>query len=241
MLRQLAYLFTYRVDTGLSLTTKLYIPATIMLFLILAINPNHILLASIQLVAILAIELSILLYIGSLKNVASAIVFIAIFIVLGLITRTLSIILGYEPANLEDMVVSTIRVVEFFLAITIAFQWIKISEYSWFLKKMGLTNIATLVTITLTQLSPILVAYSEALTTIRLKYGGKVLQKAVKPLIIYSINYGRDVAEAVYMYGIPELNIQFSIKEIDVALMMVTTAVLVLLGIMPKIIVGLLL
>ncbi len=234
MLRELAYIFTYRADLKISLITKLYIPIALMLFLLLAINSKNILLTATQLITILILELSILMYIGSLKRIVSAIIFITIFISIGLVIRTLSIALSYEPTALEDMILSTLRVIEFFLAITIALQWIKVSEYRWIFKKLGLSNIATLLTLVLTQFSPILIAYSEALTTIRLKYGGKALQKVVKPLIIYSLNYGRDIAEAIYMYGISEPDIEVAIEKVDVMLIVVITIALIQLCIIPN-------
>lgn len=223
----------YRTGLRLSLVTKLYIPIAFMMFLILGINSKNTLLAAVQLAAILALELAILTYIGSLRRIAAAIALITIFIGVGLAVRVISMILGYEPVALEDMAVSTLRVVEFFLAVAIAFQWIRVSEYGWIFRRMGLKNVATLFVITLTQLSPILIAYSEALTTIRLKYGGRVLRKTVKPLVIYSFNYGRDVAEAVYMYGIPEPNIEMMIGRNDMVMMLGLTVVLAGLGILP--------
>lgn len=234
MLRDLAYIFIYRDGSGLSLIAKLCIPISIMLFLALAIRVGHIGVATLQILSIFIIEILILIYIGSLKRIASAIMLIAIFITAGLSIRLISAILGYEPVKLEDMVISTLRVAGFFIAMTIMFQWIKISEYQWIFKKLKLEGIAILLTVTLTQISAILIAYSEALTTIRLKYGGRALQKVVKPLIIYSINYGRDFAEAMYMYGIPEPHIDISMRGVDVMLSLGISIILIFLGTMLR-------
>jgi hypothetical protein len=234
MLRNLAYIFTYKVNSNISIATRLYIPLILMIFLIFAIDINYIQVAVIQVTAIFIIEFVIFMYIGGLKRIASALILIFIFIAMGLAIRFISIILGYEPTRLEEMAISTLRVIEFFFAITIAMQWIRISEYRWLFKKLRLESIAILFTVTLTQLSSILIAYSEALTTIRLKYGGRGLQKIVKPLVIYSISYGRDVAEAIYMYGVPEPKVNISIGKTDILLIAAISFTLIFLGIAPK-------
>jgi hypothetical protein len=234
MLRNLAYIFTYKVNSNISIATRLYIPLILMMFLIFAIDINYIQVAVIQVTAIFIIEFVIFMYIGGLKRIASALILIFIFIAMGLAIRFISIILGYEPTRLEEMAISTSRVIEFFFAITIAMQWIRISEYRWLFKKLRLESIAILFTVTLTQLSSILIAYSEALTTIRLKYGGRGLQKIVKPLVIYSISYGRDVAEAIYMYGVPEPKVNISIGKTDILLIAAISSTLIFLGIAPK-------
>jgi hypothetical protein len=234
MLRNLAYIFTYKVNPNISIATRLYIPLILMIFLIFAIDINYIQVAVMQVTAIFIIEFVIFMYIGGLKRIASALILIFIFIAMGLAIRFISIILGYEPTRLEEMAISTLRVIEFFFAITIAMQWIRISEYRWLFKKLRLESIAILFTVTLTQLSSILIAYSEALTTIRLKYGGRGLQKIVKPLVIYSISYGRDVAEAIYMYGVPEPKVNISIGKTDILLIAAISSTLIFLGIAPK-------
>jgi hypothetical protein len=234
MLRNLAYIFTYKVNPNISIATRLYIPLILMIFLIFAIDINYIQVAVMQVTAIFIIEFVIFMYIGGLKRIASALILIFIFIAMGLAIRFISIILGYEPTRLEEMAISTSRVIEFFFAITIAMQWIRISEYRWLFKKLRLESIAILFTVTLTQLSSILIAYSEALTTIRLKYGGRGLQKIVKPLVIYSISYGRDVAEAIYMYGVPEPKVNISIGKTDILLIAAISSTLIFLGIAPK-------
>lgn len=233
-MRNLAYIFTYKVNSNISIATRLYIPLILMIFLIFAIDINYIQVAVIQVTAIFIIEFVIFMYIGGLKRIASALILIFIFIAMGLAIRFISIILGYEPTRLEEMAISTLRVIEFFFAITIAMQWIRISEYRWLFKKLRLESIAILFTVTLTQLSSILIAYSEALTTIRLKYGGRGLQKIVKPLVIYSISYGRDVAEAIYMYGVPEPKVNISIGKTDILLIAAISSTLIFLGIAPK-------
>lgn len=233
-MRNLAYIFTYKVNPNISIATRLYIPLILMMFLIFAIDINYIQVAVIQVTAIFIIEFVIFMYIGGLKRIASALILIFIFIAMGLAIRFISIILGYEPTRLEEMAISTSRVIEFFFAITIAMQWIRISEYRWLFKKLRLESIAILFTVTLTQLSSILIAYSEALTTIRLKYGGRGLQKIVKPLVIYSISYGRDVAEAIYMYGVPEPKVNISIGKTDILLIAAISSTLIFLGIAPK-------
>uniref|UniRef100_A0A7C5XMG5 Cobalt transport protein n=1 Tax=Ignisphaera aggregans TaxID=334771 RepID=A0A7C5XMG5_9CREN len=234
MLRNLAYIFAYKVNSNISLVTRLYIPLILMIFLIFAINIDYILMAAIQVIAVFILEFIIFMYIGGFKRIASAVILISIFIAMGLAIRFISIMLGYEPTKLEEMAISTSRVIEFFFAITIAMQWIRVSEYRWLFKKLRLEDIAILFTVTLTQLSSILVAYSEALTTIRLKYGGRGLQKIVKPLVIYSISYGRDVAEAIYMYGVPEPKVDISIGKIDILLIVAISSTLIFLGIAPK-------
>lgn len=233
-MRNLAYIFTYKVNSNISIATRLYIPLILMIFLIFAIDINYIQVAVIQVTAIFIIEFVIFMYIGGLKRIASALILIFIFIAMGLAIRFISIILGYEPTRLEEMAISTLRVIEFFFAITIAMQWIRISEYRWLFKKLRLESIAILFAVTLTQLSSILIAYSEALTTIRLKYGGRGLQKIVKPLVIYSISYGRDVAEAIYMYGVPEPKVNISIGKTDILLIAAISSTLIFLGIAPK-------
>lgn len=233
-MRNLAYIFTYKVNPNISIATRLYIPLILMIFLIFAIDINYIQVAVMQVTAIFIIEFVIFMYIGGLKRIASALILIFIFIAMGLAIRFISIILGYEPTRLEEMAISTSRVIEFFFAITIAMQWIRISEYRWLFKKLRLESIAILFTVTLTQLSSILIAYSEALTTIRLKYGGRGLQKIVKPLVIYSISYGRDVAEAIYMYGVPEPKVNISIGKTDILLIAAISSTLIFLGIAPK-------
>ena len=112
MLRDLAYVFVYRSSLGLSLVAKLCIPIAIMLFLVFGIRTEYIGIAAIQLLSTFIIEIAILLYVGSLKRVASAITLIVIFITVGLSIRLISAILGYEPVKLEDMVISTFRVIE---------------------------------------------------------------------------------------------------------------------------------
>lgn len=152
--------------------------------------------------------------------------FVAIFLSAGFIINVFAKIFNLWIADTASVAISSLRGALMFISVALVFQWIKIGEIRWFLEKIGLSRLGAAIAIAFAQLPSIIVMYSESLTTVRLKYGSRYLYKAVLPLILYSVSYAREVAEAIYIHGIPSYPVKISVKIRDVVVIVASLAVL---------------
>jgi hypothetical protein len=220
MLRDVAYSFIYNSSTSLSIATRISIPIAIVLYLL--INPFLKLkpLANlIYIIPALLMALTIIYISGSFKRILGGLQFVVLFIVIGLIINLLAGIFGLWNTNLVDVAIASMRGAIMFMAITLIFQWVKIEEVQWLLEKIGLGKLGVSIAIAFSQLPHIIVMYLEALVTVKLKYGSRYLYKVLLPLTLYTINHAREVAEAIYIHGMPRCFVDFSIKIKDIIIM----------------------
>jgi hypothetical protein len=156
----------------------------------------------VRLTLILLIEILITSHFKSMSTTLKSLKLVAIFVVIGAIIHLLSYITGWVAPRPQDVVMSSIQIVALFLAFSLYFQLISLSEWRRLLHVAGFKQLSTLFTFVVTQI-PISMYYaSEAFTTIRLKYGNKRIYKVVVPLVLLSMYTARSLAESYYLYGV---------------------------------------
>ncbi|MEM1608403.1 MAG: hypothetical protein QXG81_03900 [Ignisphaera sp.] len=153
----------------------------------------------------IALLFALTFWVGGFKRVLNALKLPLIFVLIGFATMLFSVAMGYAAPSPKAVILSTAKITALFLIIALGFQWISLRELRWVLSKAGLGSIASLTTVVLTLIPAVLNLYSEAYTATLLKYGKRYAYKALKPLIIHSILFSRDVAQAVYWYGLPQI------------------------------------
>lgn len=151
-----------------------------------------------------ALSFALTFLVGGFRRVLNALKLPLIFVLIGFATTLFSMALGYPAPSPKSVILSTAKLVALFLVIALGFQWISLRELRWILSRAGLGSIASLTTVVLTLIPAVLNLYSEAYTATLLKYGRRYAYKALKPLVIHSILFSRDVAQAVYWYGLPQ-------------------------------------
>ncbi|MEM0338885.1 MAG: hypothetical protein QW320_09060 [Ignisphaera sp.] len=152
----------------------------------------------------IALLFALTFWVGGFKRVLNALKLPLIFILIGFATMLFSVAMGYAAPSPQAVILSTAKLTALFLIIALGFQWISLRELRWVLSKAGLGSIASLTTVVLTLIPAVLNLYSEAYTATLLKYGRRYAYKSLKPLITHSILLSRDVAQAVYWYGLPQ-------------------------------------
>lgn len=172
--------------------------ASIMLFVLRL----HLQTLCILTVFVLAIEFLILWIGGGLKRVLSGFALVMLFAVFGFLITITSMFTGFTPPSVEYTVSSMLRMVALVLSFATMLQFLTTEEIRWILIKVGLKDISTILGLTFSQLPLTLMHFSEALTTIKLKFGGNKIYKVVKPLVVYSIINSLNIAEALYIHGI---------------------------------------
>uniref|UniRef100_A0A7J2U6X9 Energy-coupling factor transporter transmembrane protein EcfT n=1 Tax=Ignisphaera aggregans TaxID=334771 RepID=A0A7J2U6X9_9CREN len=141
---------------------------------------------------------------SNLKRVLRVLTLILIFIVIGFIVIAISKFLGYPTPTLKELILSSVNLVTLFLSISLFFQWTSLRELRWILTKMGMSRLANLTTATLAFLPLLLNNYIEAYIAILMKFGKRKVYKAVNSLIIHTTMIANDVAQAIYLYGLPQ-------------------------------------
>ncbi|MCS7112162.1 MAG: hypothetical protein RMI45_01320 [Ignisphaera sp.] len=223
----MAYTFIYTSSTRLSIITRLVVPITILLYLLIGpFLKLRILPSLLHILPALTMVLAILYLCGSFRRVLGGLQFVAIFSAAGLAINAFAKIFNLWIVDIVSVAVSSLRGALMFVTIALVFQWIKIGEVRWLLERIGLGRLGAAIAIAFSQLPCIIVMYSESLVTVRLKHGSRYLYKAVLPLILYSANHAREIAEAMYIHGIPGYPVQTSMRVRDVAVIVVSITVL---------------
>uniref|UniRef100_A0A7C5UTR2 Energy-coupling factor transporter transmembrane protein EcfT n=1 Tax=Ignisphaera aggregans TaxID=334771 RepID=A0A7C5UTR2_9CREN len=229
MLRDIAYSFIYNSSTNLSVVTRISIPVSIVLYLL--VNPFLKLKPLANLIYItpaLLMALTVICISGSFKRILGGLQFVMLFMVIGLMINLLAGIFGFWTTNLVDVAIASMRGAVMFMTITLIFQWVKIEEIQWLLEKIGLGRLGVSIAVAFSQLPHIIVMYLEALVTVKLKYGSRYLYKVLLPLTLYTINHAREVAEAIYIHGMSKCFVDVSIKIKDVIIMILFSFILLI-------------
>lgn len=148
----------------------------------------------------------------------------AVFILMGFAIHVLSKILGYPTPSVYTLALSSFKLALAFLSIALFFQWIEFRELRYVLTRVGLGKVASYITMALTIIPLLSYLYSESYVAAVLKFGKRKAHKAVKPLVIQSAILAKDLAQAIYFYGLPKSN-KVLIKKpsfIEVSLLMAT-------------------
>lgn len=229
MLKNLAYAFIYTSSTGLSVITRIAIPTILLLYLLISsflkLKPLSNLFY--MLPALVAI-LIILHTSGSFRKILGGLQFVVIFIAIGLAINLLAKFFNFWVVDITSAAIASLKGALMFMTIASIFQWTRIEEIRWFLEKIGLGELGTSIAIAFSQIPYIMIVYSEALSTVKLKYGSRYLYKALLPMILHSVNYAKEITEATYIYGIPKYPIDASIKIVD-AIIVVASSMMLLL------------
>lgn len=152
--------------------------------------------------AIAFVELGVIKVLNKPGNILRALVFICFFVFLSLSMRLIGIFLFNNPLNPATTVYATLLLVEAFLGITMLLQLVSPSELVWLAGKVGFREAGKVLALVLTHLSSILLAYSEVYVVVKLKKTRSIL--ALKPLLVYTIEYGGQINEAIHLYGLPD-------------------------------------
>lgn len=148
------------------------------------------------------LEFLILWISGGLRKVLSGFVVILVFVFIGFLITLFSMLIGFASPPIGYSISSMFRMVVLVLSFATMVQFFTVEEIRWIMVKLGLEDISTIVTLTLSQLPLTFIQFSEAIITIKLKLGRRDLYKVVKPLIIYSIMNSLNLAEALYIHGV---------------------------------------
>ncbi|AFK51216.1 hypothetical protein TCELL_0792 [Thermogladius calderae 1633] len=148
------------------------------------------------------VELSILKVASGMRTLLRAVAVIGIFVTISLVMRLVGIFLFYNLLSAEFTLYSTVLLVEAFLAISVFLQTVRPGELVWLADKVGLKRAGRMLALVMTHIGSIVSAYSEVLVVVRLKKTKTVL--ALRPLLLYTVEYGIQVNEAVYLYGLPD-------------------------------------
>jgi hypothetical protein len=151
---------------------------------------------------LLTLEFLILWISGGLRKVLSGFVVILVFVFIGFLITLFSMLIGFASPPIGYSISSMFRMVVLVLSFATMVQFFTVEEIRWIMVKLGLEDISTIVTLTLSQLPLTFIQFSEAIITIKLKLGRRNLYKVVKPLIIYSIMNSLNLAEALYIHGV---------------------------------------
>lgn len=229
MLKNLAYAFIYTSSTGLSVTTRIAIPTTLLLYLLinsfLKLKP---LLNLFYMLPVLVAILIILHKSGSFRKILGGLQFVAIFIAVGLAINLFAKFFNFWVVDITSVTIASLKGALMFMTIASIFQWTRIEEIRWFLERVGLGELGASIAIAFSQIPYVMIMYSEALSTVKLKYGSRYLYKALLPMILHSANYAREIAEAIYIYGIPKYPIDASMKAVDVIIVAASSMTLLL-------------
>lgn len=129
--------------------------------------------------------------------------FVLIFAGLGTLLVALSRLIGYQ-IGLRQAFGGALELAAAFASASMLARWVRVGELSWALSRLGATTLASLVAVGLSQLAQSLQAYSEAYVAVSLKSGRRKLSSLVKPLLFHTLIVGRELAESLYLYGVPE-------------------------------------
>ncbi len=229
MLKNIAYTFIYTSSTGLSIITRITISAVLLLYLL--INPFLGLkpLSNLFYMSPILIMVLVILYIsGSFRKILEGLQFVAIFIAIGLAINLFARLLNLWFVDMASVAMASLRGALMFIVIALIFQWTKIEEIKWFLESIGLSELGAAIAIAFSRLPYIIVMYSEALLTVKLKYGSRYLYRVILPMILYTVNHAREITEAIYIHGIPRCPINTSIKVRDIVIITTTSIILLI-------------
>ncbi|WP_048163083.1 hypothetical protein [Thermogladius calderae] len=202
MLRSFSEILRYGKSLEASLASRVAMTMSLFVTIVLASlsqpKPSSWLVAAV----VAVVELSILKVASGMRTLLRAVAVIGIFVTISLVMRLVGIFLFYNLLSAEFTLYSTVLLVEAFLAISVFLQTVRPGELVWLADKVGLKRAGRMLALVMTHIGSIVSAYSEVLVVVRLKKTKTVL--ALRPLLLYTVEYGIQVNEAVYLYGLPD-------------------------------------
>ena len=202
MIRSFSEILTYKRGLKLTLASRLLLVASMFLGILIAAFSAPRPASWVYLSAIAFVELGVIKVLNKPVTILRALAFICFFVFLSLSMRLIGIFLFNNPLNPTTTVYAALLLVEAFLAITIFLQLVSPSELVWLASKVGFKEAGRVLALVLTHLSSILLAYSEVYVVVKLKKTRSIL--ALKPLLVYTIEYGGQINEAIHLYGLPD-------------------------------------
>jgi len=201
-LRLFAYLFVRARTVKLfGFASRLLTPAVLLLYASIGFAGRGGLFSSLVL---LALQITLAAALLGPRRAASMLSFLGFIALLGVAFTFLGIVLGYPAPEPVAVVTSTVRIVVALGSVSMFFQLVSTGELYYMLRRMGLRDTATIIALAFAYLPNTLAMFSEASAAALLKYGRRGLLSAVKSLIVDAAISSFAVAEAVYLYGVPE-------------------------------------
>jgi len=207
IVRNFAYLFiSSERSRGYGIATRISIPIILLFSLsITYIVPVKAPLG-IHILFILIYEFLLIWRFTRIKTFVSSLILVLIIIAIGFIINILSPYIG-SPISIDplSLIVYSARMAGIIIALSMIFQLMSLREIIYITEMLRLSKLSSIITIAFSQLPLTAIQFSEAITTIRLKYGRRGLFLAIKPLIIETILNSRSIAESLYLYGLPKI------------------------------------
>lgn len=203
MLRDLTYLLVYSEKIQrFGLITRLIIPIVV-LYLIFhtRLYSSTLLEEIVGLILILIYEMLIASWIRGFKGVISGLKLYLIFTAISSVVFLVSSLFGMLAPDPTTIPVATLRLVVFFIVLTLLFQLISLDEWRTIFEKLGLKTPSELYPLILLQLPLTLYYLSESATAVKLKYKGRRLHRVVVPLILLTAHTSRSILESYVIYG----------------------------------------
>jgi hypothetical protein len=202
--RDLAYLFVTSGRAGeLGLVAKVVVPLTL---LVPAVAPYLVPGAEArpsQPAVLVVYELLVLGYVAGVRRVSKMVSLVVLFLGVALALSMLSSVLGTGPPDPMYSVSWTLRLLSIVLALSMLFQLLTVGEVRYLLMRLGLRWLSEVVSVAIAQLPVVLISFSEATVAAVLKLGGRRVSAVVKPLVVDAVVISRQVAEALYLHGLP--------------------------------------
>lgn len=200
MLKELAYLFLYNSKSKeYSTLSKAAFSLSMLALLYFSWRMGGYL-SYIYPVLIACVELGMVSYLKGASKALKGLAFIAFFILIGTAIFMLNRALGLPSPRYEEVVTGSVRLFAFFLAFSLFFQLISLEEWRGIMLKLGLRDQALMFSVIGVLLPLTLMQFSEALTTVKLKYGGKRLTSLVVPMAFLAVMNSRNIVEAMIVY-----------------------------------------
>jgi len=207
LIRDLAYLFLQsRRDPGFSTLGKVVYSITLVVLLVFSRSISSPALYYSYPAMILLAELAVSSMLKGFRPVLNGLKLVALFTLVGIAFSYLATLMNAPAPSLPEALVGGVRLVAFFLAFTLLFQLLTVGEWEGILARMGLGSQAVALALTLSQLPLTLLYFSEALTTVSLKYRGKSRVSFITPLVYHTALSTRSRLEALLQYPIKPLH-----------------------------------
>jgi hypothetical protein len=153
------------------------------------------------LILILIYEMLIASWIRGFKGVISGLKLYLIFTAISSVVFLVSSLFGMLAPDPTTIPVAALRLVVFFIVLTLLFQLISLDEWRTIFEKLGLKTPSELYPLILLQLPLTLYYLSESATAVKLKYKGRRLHRVVVPLILLTAHTSRSILESYVIYG----------------------------------------
>ncbi|MEM0297530.1 MAG: hypothetical protein QXS42_02225 [Zestosphaera sp.] len=201
MLRELAYMFLYAGDDkGLSTVCRIIAPLWLTALTLssrASPNPTTYYLTPLS---VLMVEFALAGYVRSWRLVLSGLRLVLLFTLVSTAIFALSTFINPPAPPIPELASGVARLVSLFLGFTLLFQLVSLREWRGVLHRIGLRRQSLIISMIMTQLPTTLMHFSEALTTVRLKYVGRRVERLVTPLTYYTVLNTRNVVEAYAQY-----------------------------------------